>query len=107
MQVERLKILLEYLAEEPNDSFNIYAVAMEYMGKDKLMAKFYLEKLLEEHPDYIPTYYHAAAIYAALEDFEQAEQIYILGIEKAHQQRSMKAYDELKRAYRMFLDEME
>lgn len=107
MQEERLKILFQYLVEEPNEPFNVYAIAMEYMSKDIQKAKFYLEKLLTEHPDYVPTYYHAAAVYVELEDYTKVEHIYQLGIEKAHQQQSMKAYDELKRAYRMFLDEME
>ena len=48
MQEERLKILLEYLADEPNEPFNIYAVAMEYLNKDNEEALFYLEKLLKE-----------------------------------------------------------
>jgi Tfp pilus assembly protein PilF len=107
MQEERLKILLKYLEEEPNDPFNMYAIAMEYLNKDSLLAKFYLEKLLNEYPEYLPTYYHAAAIYFELEEFEKAEHTYLLGIEKAQQQHSKKAFDELNRSYRMFLDEME
>jgi tetratricopeptide (TPR) repeat protein len=107
MQEERLKILFDYLEEEPNDPFNIYAIAMEYLNKDIERAKFYLEKLLVEHPDYIPTYYHAAALYFENGEFEKAENTFKAGIEKAHQKKSMKAFDELKRAYRMFLDEME
>ena len=46
MQEERLKILFQYLEEEPNEPFNIYAIAMEYLNKDILKAKFYLERLL-------------------------------------------------------------
>jgi Tfp pilus assembly protein PilF len=107
MQAERLKILLDYLAEDPNDPFNLYAVAMEYISKDAEKALSYLKKLLAEHPDYIPTYYHAAALYFELGENELAEQTYILGIEKAHQKQNLKAFDELKRAYRMFLDEVE
>ncbi len=107
MQEERLKILFQYLEEEPNEPFNIYAIAMEYMNKDIQRAKYYLEKLLTEHPDYVPTYYHAAAVYVELEDYIKAEQTYLIGIEKAHHQPSIKAFDELKRAYKMFLDEME
>jgi len=106
MQEERLKILFKYLEEEPNEPFNVYAIAMEYINNDVQKAKFYLDRLLTEHPDYVPTYYHAAVIYVDLEDFKNAERIYQLGIEKAHQQQSMKAFDELKRAYQMFLDEM-
>ncbi|WP_394996093.1 tetratricopeptide repeat protein [Emticicia sp.] len=107
MQAERLKILLEYLADEPNEPFNIYAIAMEFINKDNEKAKFYLEKLLESHPEYIPTYYHAAALYFELNEFEKAKQTYIIGIEKAHLKQNLKAYDELKRAFRMFLDEVE
>lgn len=107
MQAERLKILLEYLAEDSNDPFNIYAVAMEYINKDNEKAIGYLKQLLAEHPDYVPTYYHAAAVFFEMGENELAEQTYIKGIEKAHQKQNLKAYDELKRAYRMFLDEME
>jgi len=107
MQEERLKILFKYLEEEPNEPFNVYAIAMEYINNDVQKAKFYLDRLLTEHPNYVPTYYHAAVIYVDLEDFTNAERIYQLGIEKAHQQQSMKAFDELKRAYQMFLDEMD
>ena len=106
MQEERLKILFDYLEEDPHDPFNIYAVAMEYINKDNEKALFYLEKLLVEHPDYIPTYYHAAALYFEKGDFENAEQTYIIGIAKAHQKSNQRSYDELKRAYRMFLDEV-
>ncbi|RYU96177.1 tetratricopeptide repeat protein [Emticicia agri] len=107
MQEERLKILLQYLEEEPDEPFNIYGVAMEYLDRKPEKALFYLEKLLNDHPDYVPTYYHAAALYFEMEQFEKADEVYKKGIEIAHQKQNIKAYDELKRAYRMFLDEIE
>ncbi|PLK43766.1 tetratricopeptide repeat protein [Emticicia sp. TH156] len=107
MQEERLKILLQYLEEEPNEPFNIYSVAMEYMNTNPGKALGYLEKLLAVHPDYVPTYYHAAALYFELEEFEKADEVYKKGIEIAHQKQNKKAFDELNRAYRMFLDEIE
>jgi tetratricopeptide (TPR) repeat protein len=107
MQEERLKILLQYLEEEPDEPFNIYGVAMEYMNSNSDKALFYLEKLLNEYPDYVPTYYHAAALYFEKEEFEKAEEVFKKGIEIAHQKQNVKAFDELKRAYRMFLDEIE
>ena len=107
MQEERLKILLQYLEEEPNEPFNIYGVAMEYLNSKPDKALAYLEQLLHEYPEYVPTYYHAAALYFELEQFEKAEEVYKKGIEIAHQKQNMKAYDELRRAYRMFLDEIE
>ncbi len=107
MQEERLKILLEYLQEEPNEPFNIYALALEYLKHDVHKAKSLFERLLLEFPDYVATYYHAAALFVDLGDFDKAEMIYLKGIEKAHQAQSMKAYDELKRPYRMLQDEMD
>ena len=107
MQGERLKILLEDLEEEPNNPFNIYGVAMEYINKENEKAIVYLDRLLNEHPNYVPTYYHAASVYAELGKEEDAKATYEKGIEIAHHQHNMKAYDELRRAYRMFLDEIE
>ncbi|WP_337041073.1 tetratricopeptide repeat protein [Emticicia sp. 17c] len=107
MQEERLKILLQYLEEEPNDPFNIYGVAMEYLNNQPDKALMYLQQLLVEHPDYLPTYYHAAALLVENEQFSRAEEVYKKGIEIAHQKHNTKAYDELKRAYRMLQDEME
>ena len=107
MQEERLKILLQYLEEEPNDPFNIYSVAMEYMNSNPGKALGYLEQLLVQQPDYVPTYYHAAALYFEMEQYEKADEVYQKGIEIAHQKQNKKAYVELKRAYRMFLDEIE
>ncbi len=107
MQEERLKILLAYLEEDSSDPFNIYALALEYLKFDKSQAKQLFERLLKEFPEYIPTYYHAAALFADLGELSKAENTYIVGIEKAHQTQSFKAYDELKRAYRMFQDELD
>lgn len=100
MQVERLKILLEYLEEEPNEPFNIYAVAMEYINKDKKQALVYLEELLKNHPDYLPTYYHAADLMVEFE-MDNAEEVYQKGIEVARNQGNTKAERELKSAYEM------
>ena len=63
MNTERLTQLLKFLEEDPHDAFNWYAVATEYRATDPDRALVYFEKLLTEHPDYVPTYYHAAQLY--------------------------------------------
>ena len=100
MQEQRLKILLEYLAEEPNEPFNVYAVAMEYMNTDAKKALVYLQELLEKHPNYLPSYYHAANLMAELE-MEQAQEVFEKGIALAKQQGNEKAARELKSAHDM------
>jgi len=102
MNEARLKLLLEYLNEEPNDPFNIYAVATEYVGTFPEKALPYFEKLLTAFPDYLATYYHAAALYFALGQNEQASQTYQKGIALAQQQQNQNALRELKNAYQNF-----
>ncbi|MFN3852584.1 MAG: tetratricopeptide repeat protein [Spirosomataceae bacterium] len=107
MQAERLKILLELLEQEPNEPFNIYAIAMEYMSNDPDKALSYLENLLENHPDYLPTYYHAGALYVEKQNFEKALATYEKGIALATSLQKNNALRELRGAYQMLIDEME
>jgi len=107
MNNNRLELLLQFYNEDPTDPFNAYALAMEYQNKDVLKAKPYFDALLEEHSAYLPTYYHAAALYARLEQFEKAEALYQKGMQLALEQQNSKTYQELQRAHRQFLDEQE
>ena len=68
------------------------------MGK----AKYYYDKLLMDHPTYLGTYYHAAALYAENIDRVKAERIYLKGIELAKQQSENNALRELENAYLNF-----
>lgn len=105
MNNNRLAFLLQFFEEDPNDPFNAYALAMEYQQSDVTKAAHYFQLLLEKHPDYLPTYYHAAALFAELEYLEQAELVYQKGMQLALSQQNTKTYQELQRAYRSFQDE--
>ena len=105
MKQERLQQLITFYREDPTDPFNAYALAMEYLNEDLIEAKKYLEELLENHPNYLPTYSHAAAVYIDLGNREKAEMTYEKGIELAKKQQNNKAIQELQRAYQMFLDD--
>lgn len=102
MNKSRLNILLQYLKEEPDDPFNLYALAMEYQNVDKEKAKEYFDLLLEKHENYLPTYYHAAGYYRQ-KDKERAEEIYKKGILLAESTENKHALRELKSAYNDFL----
>ena len=80
MNSQRLKLLQEYLKNDPNDPFNLYAIATEYRDEAPRKALEYYEQLLTQHPDYLPTYYHAANLYAELNEDAKAEEIYNKGI---------------------------
>lgn len=105
--MNRLEILHQWHQDDPSDPFNAYALAMEYLSSDALRAQQHFDELLAQHPDYLPTYYHAAALYAALEQPQKAEELYQKGLALALQQQNTKTHQELQRAYRQFQDEME
>ncbi|MDN5205281.1 tetratricopeptide repeat protein [Fulvivirgaceae bacterium BMA10] len=107
MKSSRLKQLLEFLKEDPNDAFTLYAIATEYKSTDPGKAKIYFDKLLGEHENYIGTYYHAAKLYAAMDLRDQAEEIFKKGIEKSLSQGNQHAHRELLSAYNEFLFEDE
>jgi tetratricopeptide (TPR) repeat protein len=105
--INRLEILRQFVTEEPQDPFNHYALATEVLKSDKQEAKNIFEYLVENHPDYLATYYHLGALHVELEMFEAAQSIYQKGISLAQKLGNEKALKELKGAYQMLLDELE
>jgi Tfp pilus assembly protein PilF len=97
--MNRLELLKQFCADDPADPFNQYALAMEYMNTDTQQAAEILEKLLSEHPDYLPSYYLAAKLHEALGNKEKAIAIYERGIVVAQTQQSTKTLRELQSAY--------
>lgn len=105
MNNERIQQLIRFVQEEPNEPFNVYALAMEYINSQPAQAQFYFDQLLTEHPDYLPTYYHAAALYAELDERERAAELYEKGIVLARAQQNQKTLQELERAQQAFEDD--
>lgn len=99
--------LLAFYEEDPADPFNAYALAIEYAKSDPTEAGRFFDLLLEKHPDYLPTYYHAGAFFAALEKTGRAEEVYQKGVALALVQQNAKAHRELLSAYNNFRDELE
>jgi len=107
MKNSLLENLIAFYEEDPNDPFNIYALALEYQKSDGAKAELYFDILLDQHPEYLATYYSAGAFFSALEKNEKAEIIYQKGIDLALNIKNTKTHQELLRAYRSFLDELE
>ena len=99
--------LIAFYEEDPADPFNVYALAIEYSKSDLKEAERFFDLLLEKHPDYLPTYYHAGAFFAALEKVEKADGIYQKGVELALTQKNAKTHRELLSAYNNFKDELD
>ncbi len=107
MNNDRIRQLIRFVEEEPGDPFNVYALAMEFINGHPEQARPYLDQLLANHPDYLPTYYHAAALYADLNQRDRAAALCETGIELARLQNNAKTLLELQRAQQGFEEDGE
>jgi tetratricopeptide (TPR) repeat protein len=99
----RLEQLLEFYKEDPEDPFTVYALAMEYEKENIPQALSFYDLLLQKHPEYTGTYYHAARLYTEIGNRERAEEIYKKGLEITRNLQRTKDLQELQGAYQNFL----
>lgn len=100
MQNNRLSKLLEFLSNDSSDPFVLYAIATEYnVLNDKKNAFHFYLRLIEEHPDYVGTYYHLGKLYEKENEKEKAIKTYQNGMIKARAKRDMHSFSELQGAY--------
>ncbi|MDN3585326.1 tetratricopeptide repeat protein [Pedobacter aquatilis] len=100
MSSSRLAKLLEFLENEPNDPFILYALATEYNNQnDKEKAYSFYQELTEKHPDYVGTYYHLGKLLEKDNQKDKAIEIYQKGMVVARSKRDMHAFSELQGAY--------
>lgn len=102
---ERIQQLIRFAEQEPDEPFNIYALALEYVNTQPGQARACFDQLLHSHPTYLPTYYHAAALFAALGERDKATELYQKGIVLAQAQNKQKTLLELQRAQQSFKEE--
>lgn len=97
--MSRIEQLLAFLESDPDDPFTLFALADEYRRAGKLdLSLSYFEKLVEEHPEYVGTYYHLASLYLETGHRERALATYRAGIRVAESQRDAHARAELQGA---------
>lgn len=107
MNRERIELLEKYLSETPNDPFLIYGLALEYQLAEPLKCKELFLQLLNEFPDYSPTYYMAAQFFIEQQDHQKAREVFEKGINVIEKSADIKSLAELKNAYQNFLFEEE
>ena len=66
MNKERIALLEEYVRQDPQDPFNHYALALEYLHAHPAEALGRLQKVIEQFPYYLPSYYPCAELTAML-----------------------------------------
>lgn len=102
--MDRIAMLSEILAGNPDDAFARYGLAMEYSKSGEVeQALEEFRRLLSSHPDYTAGYFMAAQTLASANRRDEAKQMLIDGIASArrtgnnHAQSEMEAMlDDLK-----------
>lgn len=99
MRQNRIDSLLEFLKEDPEDSFVRFALAKEYqkLGTLKQALDTFLE-LKKKDPDYVGLYYHLGGLYEQLHEKEKALQVYEEGITISKKVADFHALSELHTA---------
>lgn len=101
----RIEQLQRFVNEDPTDPFNLYALGLEYQKIDVDKAMDIFRRLLNEHGEYVPTYYHLGKLYHVLRENKLALQVFEQGIEVATKKKDAKALRELQAARQELLFE--
>ena len=99
MATERIQQLQQFYDDDPRDPFNLYALALEYLKHDKEKSALFFDRLLQEHKEYLPTYYHAAKFFQDRDEREKAAEIFESGMQLAKKNNDNKTLRELRSAY--------
>lgn len=100
--MDRLVTLLTMVRDKPNDPFLIFAIALEYKsGGNQAESRAYFERLVNEFPDYVATYYQYGKMEEENGSAERAVDLYRKGIEKAKASGDAKTARELQQAIDM------
>jgi tetratricopeptide (TPR) repeat protein len=82
--MDRLESLLNFLEQDPDDAFTLYAIALEYSSrKETDKSIFYLESIIRKDPDYLAAYQQLGHLLAVSNKKAEAIEIYNKGIQVA------------------------
>ena len=95
--MDRVAMLNDILAQNPNDAFARYGLALEYSNQgntDSALAEF--GKLLSGNPDYTPGYFMAAQTLAKADRNDEARKMLTDGIASAKRTGNVHAQSEME-----------
>lgn len=103
----RLQQLQTLIAQNPNDIFLIYALALEYLKNEQLAQAIQtFETLVQSQPQYVATYYQLGKCYEKKQQYTQALQTYQQGMAVALTAKDHHTHHELQGAYNLLNDEL-
>ena len=93
----RRQKLEEFLAQNPNDAFTRYGIALEFLRENDLAgAEANFKSLLQANPDYVPGYQMYAQALAERDRAEEAKALLNQGIAAANRQGNQHARSEME-----------
>jgi Tfp pilus assembly protein PilF len=99
---ERLEKLNKMLEREPNDTFLLYGLALEYKKlEDSVNAIKFLDRVIELDPGYCYAYHQKGLTFESLGDNESAKKAYRDGIAAAQKKGDSHAAGEIEAALSM------
>lgn len=97
--MDRIATFQSFIARAPSDPFPRYGLAMELKSRGDLAAAWTaFSELLDQFPDYVPTYLMAGGTLVALGRRDEAAAIYRRGIDVAGRKGDAHARGELESA---------
>jgi len=104
--MSRIPELESLLDERPDDPFVIYALAREYEKHTGTMqALLMYEHLVNNHPDYIATYYHYAKLLHSAGNKTEALKLLDTGISRGTHLKEMHAVGEMRGLVELWSEE--
>lgn len=95
----RREMLEEFVAQDPNDSFSRYALALELEKEHReLEAIRQFQEVIARDPNYVAGYYHLGRLLARMGSIEDARAIYHRGIDAARAAGDQKTRAEIEEA---------
>jgi len=94
--MDRIALLTEILAANPEDAFARYGLALEYAKAGQTeqgLAEF--KTLIEKNPDYTPAYFMAAQTLASANRSDEAKRMLVDGITSARRTGNHHAQSEM------------
>jgi len=99
---DRMQKLQQMLEKEPNDTFLLYALALEHKKAGSYpQALIYLSRVLQKDPSYCVAYQQAGQVHELAGDVESAKRAYHDGIAAAQKKGDHHAAEEMQSALQM------
>jgi tetratricopeptide (TPR) repeat protein len=93
----RRQKLEEFLAQNPNDAFSRYGIALDcFRQGDLAAADTHFKTILETNPDYVPAYQMYAQMLAQNNRTEEAKSVLAKGVDAAIRQGNQHARSEME-----------